>query len=372
MFKKFLFEIISMVENWFISKNIRTLVDKKLIFIGDPLATKVFVIAGKVLPTGGSGTALRVASHLIKLDSSYGVVLPYDGVSNLEAILTLFDKVQSNVVKGSDIECGISSIIYTNWQSYYQYAYINSKNKFMFVQDGEFWFFPMGSTYYVSAVPYRDPEVVKICLGDWLVESLAICDGDVLAVPFPTTLIPNNLTSEDEKHNPKEIVVLVYVKHSFRRAGGLLLAQLKRARSNVNGYRIKYRVIGYKPSFMLSMSFPKNIHFLGYVNEDVMQNELLNCDIGLVYSCTNVSLLPFQLAAYGKPILEISNGGAEINQLDASLITVDPSFDGLNKSLLAYTEDKEKYDQYASKCSGDISGVSETALGFDEIMGNYN
>ncbi len=371
MFKTFLFEIISIFENFFIKKNIRSLVDEDLIFIGDPEASKIFVMAGKVLPSGGSGTALRLASHLIKLDPSYAVVLPCKGVSNLEAILGLFYNVESNKIKATDIQTGTSSIIYTNWQSYYQYSYISSKNKFMFVQDGEFWFFPMGSTYYFSAVPYRDQEVVKICLGDWLVESLAICQGDILSVPFPTTLIPKGNSFGDEKHDNNEIVVLVYVKHSFRRAGGLLLEQLKRANLKIHGYTIKYRVIGYKPSFIFGFGFPKNINFLGYVSEDVMQNELLKCDIGLVYSCTNVSLLPFQLAAYGKPILEILNGGAEISQLDAAVITVDPSFDGLNNSLSAYIKEKKKFDQHASKCSGNIVEISATAQDFDEIIKNY-
>lgn len=371
MLKIFLFEIISIIENWFISKNIRSLVDEKLFFIGAPDATKIFVMAGKVLPSGGSGTALRVASHLMKLDSSYGVAMPYNGVSDIKAILALFDKANTSKIKASAIKNNASTIIYTNWQSYYQYAFVNSKNKFMFVQDGEFWFFPMGSTYYFSAVPYRDKEVVKICLGDWLVNSLAICHGDVLSVPFPTTLIPNDISSENEIHDIKEIVVLVYVKHSFRRAGGLLLEQLKRSNLKIDGYRIKYNVIGYKPSFILSFSFPKNVHFLGYVSEDIMKNELLKCDIGLVYSCTNVSLLPFQLAAYGKPILEIANGGAEISQLDAAVITVDPNFNGLNKSLLAYIKEKKKFDQHASKSSRNVVGISETAQDFHKIMKNY-
>lgn len=371
MIKKFLFEIISIIENWFIKKNTRTLIDKKLIFIGDPDAIKVFVISGTVLATGGSGTALRLVSHLIKLDSSYGVAIPYDGISNLESILALFDEVQSKVIEGHVLERGFSSIIYTNWQSYYQYAYVSAKNKFMFVQDGEFWFFPMGSTYYVSAVPYRDPEVVKICLGDWLVRSLAICKGPVLSVPFPTTLIPNDHSRVIKNHNFKEIVVLVYVKHSFRRAGGILLAQLKRAHPNVEGYQIKFRVIGYEPSLIFKSRYPKNIHFLGYVNEGVMQEELLKCDIGLVYSCTNVSLLPFQLAACGKPILEISNGGAEIEQLNATVITVEPNFNGLNDSLGFYAKEKRKFDLYASKCCGDVVGISESAIAFNDIAAKY-
>lgn len=372
MLKKLLFEIISIAENWFIRKNTQTLFKKRLIFIGDPEATNIFVMSGNILPSGGSGTALRVASQLMKLDSSYGVVIPYDGVSDLEAILQLFDKVNSIEIDADVIETGISSIIYTNWQSYYQYSFVKSKNKFMFVQDGEFWFFPMGATYYFSAVPYRDPEVVKICLGDWLVGSLAICNGEVLSVPFPTTLVPNDLAFENKKNDTGEIVVLVYVKHSFRRAGGLLLEQLKRVETKVNGNRIIYRVIGYKPSFILGRSFPKNVHFLGYVSEDQMEDELHKCDIGLVYSCTNVSLLPFQLAAYGKPVLEISNGGAEITQLNAALITVEPNFDGLNKSLKAYIEEKEKFDHNASNRIENIVKVSDTAIDFDRIIKNYS
>lgn len=372
MLKKLLFEIISITENWFIRKNTRSLLKDSLIFIGKPNAPNVFVMSGNILPSGGSGTALRVASQLMKLDSSYGVAIPYDGVSDLEAILGLFFNVESNKIKATNIQNGTSSIIYTNWQSYYQYSYINSKNKFMFVQDGEFWFFPMGATYYFSAVPYRDPEVVKICLGDWLVRSLAICNGEVLSVPFPTTLAPNDLTCENKKNDTGEIVVLVYVKHSFRRAGGLLLEQLKRVKTKVNGNRIIYRVIGYKPSFILSRSFPKNVDFLGYISEDEMKHELHKCDIGLVYSCTNVSLLPFQLAAYGKPVLEISNGGAEITQLNAAIIKVDPNFDGLNKSLKAYIEEKEKFDYDASNYTDNIVGISDTALAFDRIIKNYS
>lgn len=369
--KKLLFEIISFFERLFIDSNIRTLSDSKLVWIGHKDAKHLICLCGSILASGGSGTALRLASSVMARDDRYAVVMERAKIKNISDIMGLFCGEQCyEIVDSSRISNVFESVVYTNWQSYYKFSFLEANNRFMFVQDGEYWFFPKGGIFYYALAPYSDESVIKICLGDWLVQSLELARGPMHSILFPTTLKP---TKEIRCAREKDVLnVLVYVKHSFRRAGGVLLTQLQNAQLKVCDVSVRYSVIGYKPSLFLKFLYPKNVNFLGYVDEERMCVELEGCDLGVVYSCTNVSLLPFQLAAYGKPVIELKGGGAEINQLEAALIFVPCNYGALEAGLVDYLRLRENYDSEARSFKAKVVSINDSANGFSSIIESYS
>jgi hypothetical protein len=340
--KKLIFEILSVLENWFIRRNIISLKNSDLMVIGGQNSTHYFCLSGSILPTGGSGTALKLASAIMKVNPKYGVILEISGISRIDEIKDLFPYAQVATLTPSEFaNLTIELIVYTNWQSYYKFNFINSRKRIMFVQDGEYWFFPVGGIYYLAIAPYRDASVEKICLGSWLKTELREMRGKVQSIPFPTTFVPTRPVASANIGGA--INVLVYIKHSFRRAGGVLLNQLRCSQSKLDGTNVVYTVIGYKPSIFFKMLYPAHIRFLGYVSEQRMQHEIENCDIGAVFSCTNVSLFPFQLAAFRKPVIELDGGGASIDQLHDVPILVPMEGTSVESAVRTFIGNSEFY-----------------------------
>ena len=188
MLKKMIFEFLSSFENLFLIKNTKSLAEKKLIVLGALNADNYMLFCGAIIPSGGCGTALRVASSLMSNTKLYAVVMESAGVLNLNEIVKLFPSgTLVNEINASELYKN-KNIIFTNWQSYHKFSFYESAKKYMFVQDCEYWFFPKGRTYFQALEPYADINVHKICLGKWIFNEVERYRGKNHYIDFPVTL----------------------------------------------------------------------------------------------------------------------------------------------------------------------------------------
>lgn len=358
--KKIIFEILAIIEKKFIMKNTKEYKSSEHIMMSSvsKRPKNIFLFSGNVNTYGGSGTALKLINELAKLNLEVGLIMP-----------SLNSKIVKNYLNFHIIEFNSefnenTNFILTNWQSYHEYynLYDRYNRKFMFVQDMEYLFFPYSSTYVYARKPYIDSSIHKVCLGDWIPSRMSLAKGDVSSVPFPVTLVQEDISNKKKINNHKEIIILCYIKHSFRRAGTLMLMQLEKLPLKILDKNIKVKVVGYKPTILTKKLYPSNIIFKGFISENELKSVIEEADIGLSYSLTNVSLLPYQFLHLRKPFIDIIEGGSEIQQIKENMILTDGTIDGLQKSIELAIKKIGKIDNLS------LTNIHDTAKSFKVIL----
>lgn len=253
----------------------------------------------------GSGGHLNIF-RFINLLSERGfkqrivIIPPYKWRNEKEARISLekwYFPLRAEITLGIDGFRPSYFTFATGWQTAYWVAkHRESAEKFYFVQDFEPSFYPVSSEYFLAENTYR-LGLKGITAGSWLSEKLfreygmpcaAIsfgCDSDIY------TPRPRQKTSEFK--------ILFYSRHSTRRRlfelGLLALNEVCRrnphakvifAGGDVSGFRIQ---------------FPHEN--LGNMRLSDLPAIYSQCELALVLSGTNLSLLPLELAACGCPVV---------------------------------------------------------------------
>lgn len=366
--KSVTFELLSIFEKRFIRANTTGLSINKTAFISNyENPDVIFLFWGKTSLSGGPGTALRLVKALLDKNVKVGVLV--EEKANLEQIESFLGARKSNPVGWHSFKRETKFVL-TNWQSYYGYSELRKyfTNWYMFVQDLEYLFFPHGSIHLIAREPYVDDKINKICLGSWLKENLVYSNCEV--VRFPVTLV--NETPGDveldiaQNESGNEMNILCYIKHSFRRAGALMLMQLENLPYSINGVDINLKVVGYKPSWLTKRKYPKNVNFLGFIPEDELKDEINKSDVGVCYSVTNVSLLPYQFLALHKDFIEVENGGADISEISPYITYAKPSEKGLEHAIARTIVNSRNHKNNESVFK--LSTIRDTADDFIKVI----
>lgn len=210
--------------------------------------------------------------------------------------------------------------IATSWETaYYVRRFQNTISKFYFVQDYEPYFYPLGSQYQLAKQTY-DFGFRGITAGDWLKEKLEAEHGMVCS-SFRFSY-DKNLYKVGEKKGKRKRVFFYARPTTPRRCfeiGFLALYELTRRMSQVEVVFAGWDLTG--------VEIPFRHRNLKIVEIRKLSGIFSNCDLCLVLSDTNVSLLPLEIMASGSVVVSSRGENATwlLNDANAVLVGYDPA-----------------------------------------------
>lgn len=209
--------------------------------------------------------------------------------------------------------------IATSWQTaYYVRNYNNTITKCYFVQDFEPYFYPMGSYYQFAENTYKF-GLKGITAGDWLKYKLHDEYGmDTESFGFS---YDKNIYQPQEKRSNKKRIFFYARPYTARRdfeLGLLALEELSK--------RIKNLEIVFAGEDISQYVIPFKHQNLGIVNVEKLSEIYSQCDMCLVISNTNLSLLPLEVMA-SNSVAVCSKGDNStwlVSEDNAILVEYDP------------------------------------------------
>lgn len=219
----------------------------------------------------------------------------------------------------------------TSWQTaYFVRNYKKSNHKCYFVQDFEPSFYAMGSEYVWAEETYRF-GFKGITAGDWLKNTMINSYG-MEAISFGFSY-EKEFYKPQPKPNGVGRNVFFYARPPTQRRGFelgmMVLAEVVKRLPDVGVVFAGWDISNYEIPFR-----HKNA---GTVTREELPKLFSECDVALVLSLTNLSLLPLELMACGIPVVSNKNACAEwmLNQDNSCLAhpTVDKLADGICKVL---------------------------------------
>lgn len=228
--------------------------------------------------------------------------------SNAKKLInTHFFKLQAEVYFGIDtLPCAEFSFA-TGWNTAYFLRYFNkTKHKLYFVQDFEPFFYANGSEYSFAEETYKF-GFTGICAGNWLATKLSLDYG------MPTHAL--SFSYDRELYYPREVEytekkrIFCYVRPSTVRRG-LETALIALDIVGKKKPNVEFIFAGCE---MDNIKFNHNVTNAGLLSLKELPEIYSKCDIALVLSFTNLSLLPLEIMACGCAV--VSNEGPNVQWL---------------------------------------------------------
>lgn len=251
----------------------------------------------------------------------------------------------------------------TSWQTaYFVRNYNNSRHKCYFVQDYEPSFYAMGSEYIWAEETYRF-GFKAITAGDWL-KTMMISKYGMEAVSFGFSY-EKEFYKPLPKPNGVGRNVFFYARPPTQRRGFelgmLVLQEVVKRLPDIGVVFAGWDISNYEIPFK-----HKNA---GTVSREELPVLFSECDVALVLSLTNLSLLPLELMACGVPVVSNQHPCAEwmLNENNACLAkpTVESLADGICKVL-----NSEGYRQKLISNGLNYAGKTDWNVEFEKVS-NY-
>jgi glycosyltransferase involved in cell wall biosynthesis len=270
-----------------------------------------WVIPGLLVGGGGHRNILRAAHQFEQL--GYTVDLYFTDWDRDEAELNeliqrhFFPlKASARRYAGSIEPCDV--IFATHWSTV-EPALANKQvavEVMYYVQDFEPWFYPMGSEYLLAENTYRR-GLYHITTGPWCTQILRSrygADADYFQFPVDTT------TYFPRGRDDSRTRVLFFAKPEMPRRcyalGVRALAELHRLRPDV-----EIVFFGSENVDAGSLQFP--VREAGILDQNQLAELYSDADIGIVFSPTNPSLVPYEMMACGLVVVDLEGEYSALN-----------------------------------------------------------
>lgn len=261
----------------------------------------------------------------------------------------------------AEVSIGESSLkpaaitVATSWITAYSVRnFQGTCHRCYFVQDYEPYFYAHGSDYCFAEATYR-MGFYGITAGTWLAEKLAAEHGmKTFAMGFS---YDRGLYRPLLRRNPDIRRVFFYARPvTQRRCFELGLLALNRVAQQMP--EISFVLAGWDAS-----SYHIPFHHLNAGNVAVtdLPDLYSQCDVALVLSLTNLSLLPLELMACGCPV--VSNRGANTEWLltDENSVLVDSTPEALGEAIITVLQDDNKRKKLVETSLSFATGTSWVA-----------
>jgi glycosyltransferase involved in cell wall biosynthesis len=224
----------------------------------------------------------------------------------------------------------------TSWQTAYAVRNFQATaHRCYFVQDFEPWFYAAGTEYAFAEETYRF-GFIGITAGDWLATKLANNYGmKTSSVGFSYDY---DRYTPRLRREPEVRKVFFYARPpTLRRAFELGLLVLNEVTKRLPDVRVVFA--GWDIS---SYAIPFDHLNAGVLSLDELPDLYSQCDVALVLSFSNLSLLPLELMACGTPV--VSNRGPFTQWLlnDSNARLADPTVEDLAQAVCDILEDKDE------------------------------
>ena len=288
--------------------------------------------------SGGHTTIFRTIWHLEQKGYRSAIVIGrpvmhQDAQDAREEIRAHFFPLQAQVYLGFDGLPPCEFALATGWDTAYSVrAFTGAAHKLYFVQDFEPYFYAMGSEYVLAENTYRF-GFFGITAGHWLANRLARDYGMVThPVRFGVELDRYRRRPRREPHVRR---VFFYARPPTpRRAFELGLLVLKAVWERLPDTH--FILAGWDTS-NYHVPFP---HLsAGTVTPDELADVFSQCDVALVLSLTNASLMPPELMACGCTV--VSNCGANVEWLinDDVAVLTDATPEAMTEAVCGLLQD---------------------------------
>lgn len=217
-----------------------------------------------------------------------------------------FVQLEAEVYLGADAMPPCHIVVATSWETaYWAQAFQAARHRLYFVQDFEPFFFAHGSEYAFAEQTYR-MGFDAVTAGGWLAGKLAVEYG-MRTQAFSFSFDKNRYHPLPRTPGPKR--VFFYARHVTPRRGFELgLLALRHVHQQLPD--VEFVLAGWDSS---DFEVPFRHLNAGVVALDDLPALYAQCDVALVLSFTNLSLLPLELMACGCPV--VSNRGANVEWL---------------------------------------------------------
>ena len=204
------------------------------------------------------------------------------------------------------------------------------KSRFYFIQDFEPSFHAVGSSYLTAEASYK-LGLTALPAGNWL-EGVAQSYGMEtykwnLGVDSQV-FKPNPDFSERKQYLPFRIAFYAR-QNTSRRCSEMGISALNSLYER--GYKFEVMIFG-EPDFDADqIRFP--FFNLGVCGENVLVEVYYACDVGMVFSSTNYSLIPLEMMAAGLPVLDLDVPSVNAEFPDEVLYKAEPTSRGIRVAL---------------------------------------
>tara|TARA_R110001583_G_scaffold195527_1_gene375375 strand:- start:13527 stop:14765 length:1239 start_codon:yes stop_codon:yes gene_type:complete len=332
-----------------------------------------WVIPNFSVGSGGHLNIFRFISFLEKDGYKVNIVIDevdcgQDTVKLAEIICKNFVRLKANVFFGLENAPVAYSIFATSWTTAYTVkAYRSVKRKFYFVQDFEPMFYASSSEHSFAENTYKF-GFTGITAGKWL--------SDKLSNEYRMECNYVGFSYDKDRYIPAIYERTKKIKRIFfyarpptpRRALELGILALQKLANERNDIEVVFAGWDLTP---YNFDFPYESH--GVVGLDALPKLYTTCDVALVLSFTNLSLLPLELMASGVPV--VSNRGPNVEWLlnDQVCQFSSSDTDSIASSIIELIDDDNKRTSLRAagiKFAGETSWDNE-GLRFIQIYNSY-
>lgn len=298
---------------------------------------------------GGHTTIFRFVSGLEKRGIHNRIYLMYPGKFSSDEMCAKFvEKYYGLDCSTTEVHIHLSDMGYahgtlaTSWETAYPVRHFqNTVSKFYFVQDFEPLFFPVGSNYVFAENTYHF-GFRGITAGDWLRDKLHR-DYGMVTDSFSFSY-DRNYYLPREKKDDKNRIFFYARPFTGRRAFEFGLLALGEVSKQVPDLEVVFAgedVRSYK------IDFP-------FVNKGVLPPAKLSelyaqCDMCLILSGTNLSLLPLEVMASNSVAVCTKGPNSDWLVNDENSVMVDFEMDDVVEKLVYYMNHKEELAQKRKK-----------------------
>ncbi len=317
-----------------------------------------WVIPGFAKGAGGHMTIFRMISHLEKFGHNQTIWIqnahdsPNPSVAKRRIIdwyIPIGDKVNVLFLPEKLHQLSGDVVIATDcWTAFPVSQTTKFKERFYLVQDMESEFHPAGSNRLIADSTY-DLGFSALCAGPWLETKMRsrglwarawdLCADQSIYFPLPKT------------RQSKEIQIALYARpYTPRRAVELAIAGLEVLAER--GRKFKVHLFG-EDNVAGSFPYPTVQH--GILTHQQLAELYRNCDIGVVFSATNYSLIPLEMAACRLPVVELDVESTRAVFSNNEVTFAKPTPIGVADAIQRLMDDSSLRDQQAESAHTYVS-----------------
>lgn len=226
----------------------------------------------------------------------------------------------------------------TEWRTaYFVKRYMGCVQKCYFVQDFEPYFYPTGTDYIFAENTYRF-GFYGFTAGSWLAAKLKQDYGmstTSLGFSYDRELytLDRSILNVDKKASSQKVFFYARPPTSRRgfEMGMLVLREVKKRLPGISIILAGWDMVGYK--------IPFDYDNAGLVKLDHLAELYKQCDVALVLSFSNVSLLPLELMACGVPVVSNKAPYTEWLLNEEVSVLAEPDVESLTQAILSVLND---------------------------------
>jgi glycosyltransferase involved in cell wall biosynthesis len=321
-----------------------------------------WIVPGLLIGGGGHRNILRAAHFLEQSGHDVGLVFT-EVTQSAEELRALIHqhfypfkgpiRVYDGIFRTSDV------LFATHWSTVYPAleAAGTTREIIYFIQDFEPMFYPMGTEYILAENTYRK-GLYGISSGPWCADVIGKTYGmQVDHFEFP---IDRNIY-HPRPRKKQNANILYFAKPDMPRRcyelGKAMLAEFHRLAPDV-----EIIFFGSRHVDVATLGFPATVKGLLPSISDLAQ-AYCDADLGVAFSTTNPSLVPYEIMACGTPVADLDRIGNEVNyggRRDVAFLG-DPDPKRMARQIAALLRDRDEIDRRIK------NGLELTAKMPDEI-----